>query len=107
MEINHDKLRDMHQNAQRFLEVQKEYGSFSEYIWRFVDGRPINNWLKSFNDMPSKTETSEAMSKDLKKRGFKFVGPVICYSYMQAVGLVNDHLVSCYRHDEIISCSNT
>lgn len=102
---NRLKITSTINNAQRFLEVQKEYGSFSEYIWRFVDGRPINNRLKSFKEMPSKTETSEAMSKDLKKRGFKFVGPVICYSFMQAVGLVNDHLVHCYRHYEIISCS--
>ena len=92
---NHLKIRSAVTNAKKFLEIQKEYGSFDKYIWGFVDGKTIKNEFKSFSEMPSKTDTSEAMAKDLKKRGFKFVGPVICYSFMQAVGMVNDHLVGC------------
>jgi len=98
---NRLKIRSAISNAQRFLDVQEEFGSFDRYIWGFVGGKPIKNRFTSFSDMPSKTERSEAMGKDLKKRGFKFVGPVICYSFMQAVGMVNDHLTHCFRYDEI------
>ena len=98
---NRLKIRSAISNAQRFLDVQEEFGSFDRYIWCFVGGKPIKNRFTSFSEMPSKTEISEAMGKDLKKRGFKFVGPVICYSFMQAVGMVNDHLTHCFRYDEI------
>ena len=98
---NRLKIRSAISNAQRFLDVQEEFGSFDMYIWDFVGGKPIKNGFTSFSEIPSKTEISEAMGKDLKKRGFKFVGPVICYSFMQAVGMVNDHLTHCFRYDEI------
>jgi DNA-3-methyladenine glycosylase I len=88
-------------NAQAFLEVQTEFGSFSDYIWRFTDGRPIQNSWKTLAEIPAKTVLAEAISKDLKKRGFKFVGPTIIYAHMQATGMVNDHLVSCFRHAEV------
>ncbi|TVM18807.1 DNA-3-methyladenine glycosylase I [Oceanidesulfovibrio indonesiensis] len=88
-------------NARCFLEVQKEYGSFDAYIWSFVGGAPVNNDWKSLSDIPATSPESENMSKDLKRRGFKFVGPTICYAFMQAVGMVNDHLVSCFRHQEV------
>lgn len=85
-------------NAQAFLLVQKEFGSFDKYIWQFVNGKPIRNSRKKLADIPSSTPESDAMSKDLKKRGFKFVGTTICYAFMQAVGMVNDHVVGCYRY---------
>ncbi len=88
-------------NAQRFLEVQEEFGSFQEYIWRFVGGKPIKNSFRALSEMPAKTEESEAMSKELRRRGFKFVGSTICYAFMQAVGMVNDHTVGCFRYDEV------
>lgn len=88
-------------NAQRFLEVQKEYGSFSERIWQFVGGRPIKNSWKSLAEVPSKTPESDAMSQFLIKRGFKFVGSTICYAFMQAVGMVNDHTMDCFRYGEL------
>jgi DNA-3-methyladenine glycosylase I len=88
-------------NARAFLLVQEEFGTFDAYIWRFVNGQPIQNRWTSLSDIPTKTPVSEAMSKDLRKRGFKFVGPTICYAYMQAVGLVHDHLVSCFRYSEL------
>ncbi len=88
-------------NAQRFLEVREEFGSFEEYIWRFVDGRPIKNSFQALSEMPAKTEESEAMSKELRRRGFKFVGSTICYAFMQAVGMVNDHTVGCFRYAEV------
>ena len=103
---NRLKITSTIKNAKRFLEVQNEFGTFSNYIWQFVDGKPINNKLETFDGMPSKTEISAKMNKDLKKRGFKFVGPVICYSFMQAVGLVNDHLVHCFRYNEILNSHN-
>ena len=81
--------------------MQQEFGSFDAYIWRFVNGRPIKNAPKSLDQIPAETEESRAMSRDLKKRGFKFVGPLICYAFMQAVGLVNDHLVDCFRQNEV------
>jgi DNA-3-methyladenine glycosylase I len=85
-------------NAKAFLEVQKEFGTFDRYIWSFVGGAPIDGARKAFKSVPAKTEISDAMSKDLLKRGFKFVGSTICYAFMQAAGMVNDHLVSCFRH---------
>ncbi len=88
-------------NAQAFLNVQQAFGSFDHYIWQFVDHKPLNNAWKSHADIPASTPASELMSKDLKKRGFKFVGSTICYAYMQATGMVNDHTVDCYRHAEI------
>ncbi|HEU5138470.1 MAG TPA: DNA-3-methyladenine glycosylase I [Bacillales bacterium] len=89
-------------NAKCFLKVQKEFGSFSEYIWRFVGGETIVNHWKTHDEVPATTEESNQMSKDLKKRGFTFVGPTICYAYMQSIGMVNDHTVDCFRHDELI-----
>ena len=88
-------------NAELFLNIQKEYGSFKKYIWRFVNGIPINNKWRSIKEIPVNTKESDAMSRDLKKRGFKFVGTTICYSFMQAVGMVNDHTVDCFRYNEI------
>lgn len=87
-------------NAQAFLDVQEEFGSFDDYIWQFVDGRTILNKWKRLSDLPATTPQSDALSKDLKRRGFKFVGSTIMYAHMQAVGMVNDHLVSCFRHAE-------
>jgi len=84
------------QNAQLFLAVQKEFGSFDSYIWQFVGGRPRQNRLRRHEQLPARTEQSDAMSKDLAKRGFKFVGSTICYAFMQATGMVNDHLVDCF-----------
>lgn len=89
-------------NAQAFLKVQKEFGTFDRYIWQFVGGHPrINKWTGTKN-LPASTHESEAMSKDLLKRGFRFAGPTICYAFMQAVGMVNDHAVSCFRYKELI-----
>ena len=85
-------------NAKRFLEVQKEFGTFDKYIWGFVGGKPLRSGLKSFEDMPAKTPLSDAISEDLKARGFKFVGSTVVYSHMQATGMVNDHLVMCFRY---------
>ncbi len=89
-------------NAEKFLEVQKEFGSFSNYIWKFVDNKPIINCWKSASEIPTSSDISDKMSKDLKKRGFKFIGTTICYAFMGAVGLVNDHTTDCYRYKEII-----
>ncbi len=89
------------ENAKQFLIIQDKYESFDSYIWSFVDGKSIiNSWQKS-SDIPTSTLISKSMSQDLKKRGFKFVGPVICYAYMQAIGMVNDHLVSCFRYSKV------
>lgn len=88
-------------NAQKFLEVQKEFGSFDKYIWSFVGGKPIVNARKSMKEVPATSPESDAMSKDLKKRGFKFVGSTIMYAYMQACGLVNDHTTDCFRYSEV------
>ncbi len=85
-------------NARAFLDVQKEFGSFNSYIWQFTGGKPIRNRWKKLTDIPSTTNESDAMSKDLKKRGFKFTGSTICYAYMQAVGMVNDHTTDCFRY---------
>ncbi len=88
-------------NARSFLEVQEEFGTFDEYIWGFVDGRPIQNRLKRMQDLPATSKESDALSKDLKQRGFKFVGSTIVYAHMQAIGMVNDHLVTCFRHKAV------
>jgi len=88
-------------NARAFLQVQEQFGGFDHYIWKFVNGRPIQNSWKKMTDIPSSTPESEAMSKDLRKRGFKFVGSTICYAFMQAVGMVNDHVVGCFRYEEL------
>ena len=88
-------------NARAFLKVQEEFGSFDAYLWRFVDGRPLQNAWKSHNQLPAKTKQSDVLSKDLIQRGFRFVGSTICYANMQAVGMVNDHLVSCFRYPEV------
>ena len=95
------KIRSVIQNARAFLEVQKEFGSFNAYIWQFVGGKPIRNSWKSLSELPAQTAESEAMSKDLKRRGFSFVGPSICYAHMQATGMVNDHVVTCFRYKEV------
>ena len=89
------------QNAKAFLATQQEFGSFDAYIWRFVAGKPIRNRRRSMSEVPARTAESDAMSKDLAKRGFKFVGSTICYAFMQATGMVNDHLVDCFRHKEV------
>ncbi|MDD1775275.1 MAG: DNA-3-methyladenine glycosylase I [Methanobacterium sp.] len=98
---NRLKIKSTVSNAQAVLDIQKEYGSFDSYIWKFVDHNPIQNKWKALDQIPSSTSESEKMSKDLKKRGFKFVGPTICYGFIQAVGMVNDHLVDCFRHSEL------
>lgn len=88
-------------NARAFIEIRKEFGSFDKYIWSFVDHKPIINHYKNLSELPASTEVSDKMSKDLKKRGFKFAGSTICYAYMQGAGLVNDHIVTCFLHKEI------
>jgi DNA-3-methyladenine glycosylase I len=88
-------------NARAFLAVQREFGSFDRYIWQFVGGRPLQNRRRSHKDVPASTPESDAMSKDLKKRGFRFVGSTICYAFMQATGMVNDHLVTCFRYRQL------
>ncbi len=98
---NRLKIASAITNAQCFLDVQKEFGSFSSYQWAFVKGKPIHNRRKNMGDLPAKTEISDLWSKDLKKRGFKFVGSTIVYAHMQAVGMVNDHLTSCFRYKEL------
>ena len=99
---NRQKVTAAVNNALRFLEVQAEFGSFAAYMWRFVDGRPIINTIPDTGDPPAVSPESEHMSRDLKKRGFSFVGPTICYAHMQAVGMVNDHSVTCFRRHQII-----
>ncbi len=88
-------------NAQKFLEVVKEFGSFSNYMWSWTNGKPIRNTWKHMGEVPAVTELAERISKDLKKRNFKFLGPTVCYAYLQAVGIVNDHTTDCYRHAEV------
>jgi DNA-3-methyladenine glycosylase I len=97
---NRLKIASTIQNAKSFLKVREEFGSFDDYIWRFVNGEPIKNDWKNLSEVPAKTSVSDAMSKDLKKRGFNFVGSTIMYAFMQACGLANDHLVSCFRYEE-------
>lgn len=95
------KVNGSVKNARAFLEIQDEFGSFDDYIWQFVNGKPkINKW-RTVKQIPAITPQAEAMSKDLKKRGFTFVGPTICYAYMQAAGLVNDHVITCFRHKQV------
>jgi DNA-3-methyladenine glycosylase I len=98
---NRLKVESTVQNAGAVLEVAAEVGSLDAYLWSFVDGEPIVNRWKRLGDLPAETEISRAMSKDLKRRGFRFVGPTVCYAFMQACGLVNDHVVGCFRHDEV------
>jgi DNA-3-methyladenine glycosylase I len=98
---NRLKIHSAVKNARAFLGIQKEFGSFDAYVWRFVENRPIDRKRKSRADVPAKTEESDTLSKDLQKRGFNFVGSTIVYSYMQAVGLVNDHTTDCFRHERV------
>jgi DNA-3-methyladenine glycosylase I len=98
---NRLKIASAVANAKSFLKIRDEFGSFDSYIWQFVDGEPIVNRWKNLSEVPAKTAVSDAMSKDLKRRGFNFVGSTIMYAFMQACGLVNDHLVSCFRHRQI------
>jgi DNA-3-methyladenine glycosylase I len=104
---NRRKIEAFIQNARAFLDVQKEFGSFDAYIWQFVGGKPKQNARKTLKDIPSQTQESVAMSKDLIERGFKFVGSTICYAFMQAVGMVNDHTIECFRQDEINKASKS
>jgi DNA-3-methyladenine glycosylase I len=99
---NRLKVESAVRNARVFLDVQAEFGSFDAYIWGFVNGAPIVNAWKRLGEIPAKTPESEAMSKDLKKRGFNFVGPTICYAYMQSIGMVNDHIMDCFRYAELL-----
>lgn len=98
---NRQKINAAIKNAQAYLEIKAELGSFSDYLWGFVGGKPIVNSWRSLEQIPAKTSESEAMSKALKQRGFSFVGPTICYAFMQAVGMVNDHVVNCFRYNEV------
>ncbi len=98
---NRMKIESAVVNARAFLAIQEQFGSFDAYMWCFVDGKPIQNAWRDYSEAPPKTPESEAMSKDLKQRGFKFVGPTICYAHMQAVGMVNDHAVDCFRWREL------
>jgi DNA-3-methyladenine glycosylase I len=98
---NRLKIKASIANARALLQVQKEFGSFDSYIWKFVGGSPIRNRWKTHKSVPAQTPLSEALSQDLLKRGFRFVGPTICYAFMQATGIVNDHLVSCFRYNEV------
>jgi len=98
---NRRKIESVVKNAHAFLEVQKEFGSFDKYLWQFVNYETIKNRWENIKDVPSKTKESEKMSKDMKKRGFSFVGPTICYAFMQAIGIVNDHVVTCFRYEEV------
>lgn len=102
---NRQKVNATISNAAAFLEVQEEFGSFDRFIWRFVGGAPIQNGWRAMHEIPAATAESETMSRDLKQRGFRFVGPTICYAFMQGAGLVNDHVVHCFRHREIESLS--
>ncbi|GAK74978.1 DNA-3-methyladenine glycosylase I [Nonlabens sp. Asnod3-H03] len=95
------KIKSIITNAQLFMEIQKEFGSFSQYIWNYVDGKPIKNQVLDYKTAPANTALSDQISKDLKKRGFKFVGSTIMYAFMQATGMVNDHEINCHRYDEV------
>jgi DNA-3-methyladenine glycosylase I len=99
---NNLKITATISNAICFINIQKEFGTFSKYIWQFVKDKPINNKWKTIQEIPARTTESDIMSKNLKKRGFKFVGSTICYAFMQASGMVNDHIVDCYRYKEIL-----
>ena len=98
---NRLKVESAVTNAQCYLEIQEQFGSFSDYSWRFVDGQPLKNTYKTMKQIPATTKHSDAFSKDLKSRGFKFVGSTIMYAHMQAVGMVNDHIMSCFRYSEV------
>jgi DNA-3-methyladenine glycosylase I len=98
---NRLKIRSTVSNARAFLDVQREFGTFDAYIWQFTGGRSTQNAWQDLSQLPAETEESRAMSRDLKKRGFRFVGPTICYAYMQAAGMVNDHVVDCFRYAEV------
>jgi DNA-3-methyladenine glycosylase I len=98
---NRLKIESSINNAKRFLEVQEEFGSFDNYLWGFVGGKPLVNKWKTLSEIPAKTDLSDTVSKDMKKRGFRFVGSTIIYAHLQAVGVVNDHLISCYRYGEL------
>lgn len=98
---NRLKIASAVSNARTFLQIQKEFGSFDRYIWQFVDGRPIQNKIRHLKELPPRTEKSDIISKDLKKRGFNFVGSTIAYAFMQAVGMVNDHVTDCFRYSEL------
>ena len=98
---NRLKINAAIKNAGAFLTVAEAFGSFDDYLWRFVDGSPVTNAWKEEKEIPAQTDTSQKLSRDLKKRGFTFVGPVICYSFMQAVGMINDHVIDCFRYHEI------
>ena len=98
---NRLKINAAISNAKALLEVQKEFGSFEKYIWKFTNHKPLINGFKAYSEIPASTVVSEIMSKDLKKRGFKFIGPTICYAFMQAAGIVNDHVTSCFRFKEV------
>lgn len=102
---NRLKIHAAIENAKAFLKIREEFGTFDAYMWKFVDGKPLVNSWKELNQIPAKTELSDRMSKELLKRGFKFVGSTICYSFLQATGMINDHLVSCFRYSEINSTS--
>lgn len=103
---NRAKIEATINNAKKFLEVQKEFNSFAKYIWRFVGGKPINHKFQKMSQIPAITKEAELLSADLKNRGFKFVGPTICYSHMQATGMINDHTTNCFRHQEILKINN-
>lgn len=98
---NRLKIKSTIENAKNFLEIQKEFGSFNKYIWSFVDNKPIVNTFKSITELPTSTEVSDEISKDLRRRGFSFVGSTIIYAFMQAVGLVNDHQIDCFRYHQL------
>lgn len=104
---NRLKIEAAINNAQRFLETQKEFGSFAEYIWGFVGGKPVKNRWKTIKELPVVTPQAEALAKDLKTRGFKFLGPTVIYAHMQATGMVNDHTVDCFRHREVSRLAQT
>jgi DNA-3-methyladenine glycosylase I len=103
---NRAKVHSTIGNARAFLSVQEEFGSFDAYLWRFVDGSPVQNSFRALSEVPAATPVAESLSKDLLRRGFKFVGPTICYAYMQAVGLVNDHLTTCFRWQQVRDLTN-
>ncbi len=104
---NRRKIEAAVKNARAFLQVREAFGSFARYMWQFTDGRPVQHRWKNTAQVPARTPTSEAMSRDLKQRGFSFVGPTICYAHMQAVGMVNDHLIGCFRHREVADLEKT
>lgn len=104
---NRQKVESAVQNARAFLRLQKEFGSFSAWIWSFVEGTPIQNRFRRMKDLPAKTPLSETISKELVRRGFKFVGPTIVYAHMQATGMVNDHVVGCFRHKEVAALARS